>query len=73
MLIRNKDQRSTDYLDNNMTVAYCLSYADATYNAKYEVLAIPGGGRSLARETIGCIAAKHYSGDTQLAMKGEID
>lgn len=57
MLVRNKDQRSNDYLDNDMKVAYRPSHADATYDAKYGVRAIAGGGRSSARETIGRVAA----------------
>lgn len=57
MLVRNKDQRSSDYLDNDMSVAYRPSHADATYDAKYGVRAIAGGGRSSARETIGRVAA----------------
>jgi chorismate synthase len=54
MLVRNLDQRSQDYLEN---VAYRPSHADATYDAKYGVRAIAGGGRSSARETIGRVAA----------------
>lgn len=57
MLVRNKDQRSQDYLDNDMSVAYRPSHADATYDAKYGVRAVAGGGRSSARETIGRVAA----------------
>lgn len=57
MLVRNEDQRSSDYLDNDMSVAYRPSHADATYDAKYGVRAIAGGGRSSARETIGRVAA----------------
>lgn len=57
MLVRNKDQRSDDYLENDMSVAYRPSHADATYDAKYGVRAIAGGGRSSARETIGRVAA----------------
>lgn len=57
MVVRNKDQRSQDYLDNDMKVAYRPSHADATYDAKYGVRAIAGGGRSSARETIGRVAA----------------
>lgn len=57
MLVRNKDQRSQDYLDNDMKVAYRPSHADATYDAKYKIRAIAGGGRSSARETIGRVAA----------------
>lgn len=57
MLVRNQDQRSQDYLENDMKVAYRPSHADATYDAKYGVRAIAGGGRSSARETIGRVAA----------------
>lgn len=57
MLVRNKDQRSQDYLENDMSVAYRPSHADATYDAKYGVRAVAGGGRSSARETIGRVAA----------------
>ena len=57
MLVRNKDQRSSDYLDNDMSIAYRPSHADATYDAKYGVRAVAGGGRSSARETIGRVAA----------------
>eukprot|EP00543_Licmophora_paradoxa_P003546 CAMPEP_0202451408 /NCGR_PEP_ID=MMETSP1360-20130828/9853_1 /ASSEMBLY_ACC=CAM_ASM_000848 /TAXON_ID=515479 /ORGANISM="Licmophora paradoxa, Strain CCMP2313" /LENGTH=440 /DNA_ID=CAMNT_0049069979 /DNA_START=27 /DNA_END=1349 /DNA_ORIENTATION=+ len=57
MLVRNKDQRSQDYLENDMAVAYRPSHADATYDAKYGVRAVAGGGRSSARETIGRVAA----------------
>jgi len=57
MLVRNKDQRSGDYLENDMNIAYRPSHADATYDAKYGVRAIAGGGRSSARETIGRVAA----------------
>lgn len=57
MIVRNNDQRSSDYLNNDMKVAYRPSHADATYDAKYGVRAIAGGGRSSARETIGRVAA----------------
>lgn len=55
MLVRNKDQRSKDYDD--MVTKYRPSHADATYDAKYGVRAVAGGGRSSARETIGRVAA----------------
>jgi chorismate synthase len=38
-------------------VAYRPSHADATYDFKYGIRAIAGGGRSSARETIGRVAA----------------
>lgn len=55
VLVRNKDQRSQDY--EEMDVAYRPSHADMTYDAKYGVRAVAGGGRSSARETIGRVAA----------------
>lgn len=55
MLVRNKDQRSQDYGEN--ALKYRPSHADATYDAKYGVRAVAGGGRSSARETIGRVAA----------------
>jgi len=68
LLVRNKDQRSNDY--DEMALKYRPSHADATYDAKYGVRAVAGGGRSSARETIGRVAAgaiakkilKTYSG-----------
>lgn len=56
MMVRNKNQKSTDYKDA-LTTSYRPSHADATYDAKYGVRAIAGGGRSSARETIGRVAA----------------
>jgi chorismate synthase len=55
LLVRNKDQRSNDY--DEMALKYRPSHADATYDAKYGVRAVAGGGRSSARETIGRVAA----------------
>jgi chorismate synthase len=80
MIVRNKDQRSSDYLDNDMLVAYRPSHADATYDAKYGVRAIAGGGRSSARETIGRVAAgaiarkilKLYNGIEVLAYVSKV-
>jgi chorismate synthase len=55
IMVRNKDQRSQDYGD--MQQKYRPSHADATYDAKYGIRAVAGGGRSSARETIGRVAA----------------
>lgn len=55
ILVRNRDQRSQDY--EAMKVSYRPSHADATYDAKYGIRAVAGGGRSSARETIGRVAA----------------
>ena len=55
MLIRNQDARSKDY--ENVAAAYRPSHADFTYDAKFGIRAIAGGGRASARETAGRVAA----------------
>jgi chorismate synthase len=54
MLIRNEDARGKDYED--IARAYRPSHADFTYDAKYGVRAVAGGGRASARETAGRVA-----------------
>jgi chorismate synthase len=55
MLIRNQDARGKDY--DEIAHAYRPSHADYTYDAKYGIRAIAGGGRASARETAGRVAA----------------
>lgn len=55
MLVRNADQRSGAY--DHLREVYRPSHADWTYDAKYGVRAIAGGGRASARETVGRVAA----------------
>ena len=55
ILVRNTDQRPSAYTE--MQTAYRPSHADYTYDAKYGVRAVSGGGRASARETIGRVAA----------------
>ena len=55
MLIRNEDARGTDY--EAIAGAYRPSHADYTYDAKYGIRAVAGGGRASARETAGRVAA----------------
>ncbi len=55
ILVRNTDQRPSAYTE--MQQAYRPSHADYTYDAKYGIRAVSGGGRSSARETIGRVAA----------------
>jgi chorismate synthase len=57
--VPNKDQKSGDY--SEMAVAYRPSHADATYDSKYGIRAVAGGGRSSARETIGRVAAGAFA------------
>jgi len=54
MLIRNADARSKDY--EGVAQAYRPSHADYTYDAKYGIRAVAGGGRASARETAGRVA-----------------
>eukprot|EP00270_Netrium_digitus_P003131 TRINITY_DN13550_c0_g2_i13.p1 TRINITY_DN13550_c0_g2~~TRINITY_DN13550_c0_g2_i13.p1 ORF type:complete len:411 (-),score=67.97 TRINITY_DN13550_c0_g2_i13:647-1792(-) len=78
VLVPNTDQRGGDYAE--MAVAYRPSHADATYDFKYGVRAVQGGGRSSARETIGRVAAgavakkllNLYSGTEVLAFVSRV-
>ncbi len=54
MLVRNVDARSKDYAE--VERAYRPSHADYTYQAKYGIRAVAGGGRASARETVGRVA-----------------
>ena len=54
MIIRNKDQRPSDY--SNIEKVFRPSHADGTYHLKYGIQADSGGGRASARETIGRVA-----------------
>jgi len=55
MLVRNTDARGKDY--SEVKRAYRPSHADFTYQTKYGIRAVEGGGRASARETIGRVAA----------------
>lgn len=55
ILIRNQDARSGDYKE--MEQLFRPSHADYTYEAKYGIRSVQGGGRASARETIGRVAA----------------
>ena len=55
MIIRNRDQRPTDY--EEMERGYRPGHADFTYEAKYGIRDPRGGGRSSARETVARVAA----------------
>lgn len=55
MLVRNQDQKSDAY--DHLKNVYRPSHADFTYEAKYGLRDIRGGGRASARETIGRVAA----------------
>jgi chorismate synthase len=55
MLVRNQDQKPEAY--DHLKGLYRPSHADFTYEAKYGLRDVRGGGRSSARETIGRVAA----------------
>jgi chorismate synthase len=55
LLVRNSDARGGDY--DEMRTKYRPSHADYTYQAKYGIRAVAGGGRASARETVGRVAA----------------
>lgn len=55
LLVRNEDQRSRDY--DELATKYRPSHADFTYDQKYGLRSVAGGGRASARETIGRVAA----------------
>ncbi len=55
MMIRNADARSKDY--SEMRDKYRPSHADYSYQAKYGIRSVEGGGRASARETAARVAA----------------
>lgn len=55
IMVRNTDQRPGAY--DEMALKYRPSHADYTYDAKFGIRALSGGGRASARETIGRVAA----------------
>jgi chorismate synthase len=55
LMVKNTDQRPADY--DRMRAVPRPSHADYTYQMKYGIRALSGGGRSSARETVGRVAA----------------
>jgi chorismate synthase len=55
MLVRNTDTKGKDYAD--LREVYRPSHADFTYDARYGLRFVAGGGRASARETVGRVAA----------------
>jgi chorismate synthase len=55
LMVKNKDQRPADY--DRMRSVPRPSHADYTYQMKYGIQALSGGGRASARETVGRVAA----------------
>ena len=67
MMVRNKDARGKDY--SEMRQKFRPSHADYSYQAKYGIRSVEGGGRASARETIGRVAAGAIA-DAILARAG---
>jgi chorismate synthase len=55
MIVRSVDQRGKDY--GEIAERYRPSHADYTYDAKFGIRAVAGGGRASARETVSRVAA----------------
>ena len=68
MLIGNADARSHHYDD--LAELYRPSHADYTYDAKYGLRAVAGGGRASARETVGRVAAGALAEDLLATLHG---
>ena len=55
MIVRNTDAKGRDYDD--LRDVYRPSHADFTYDARFGLRFVEGGGRASARETVGRVAA----------------
>src|SRR5690606_1779197 len=68
MLVHNQDARSEHY--DELRDIYRPSHADYTYDARYGLRFVAGGGRASARETIGRVAAGALAEDILAAAAG---
>ncbi|MFO7561452.1 MAG: chorismate synthase [Enhygromyxa sp.] len=68
LLVRNKDHRSGHYAD--LAELYRPSHADYTYDARFGLRAVAGGGRSSARETVARVAAGAVAEDLLAQLHG---
>lgn len=68
MMVGNSDARSHHYDD--LAALYRPSHADYTYEARYGLRAVAGGGRASARETVGRVAAGTLAEDLLAALHG---
>jgi chorismate synthase len=71
ILVENENQRSADYQD--MAQIFRPSHADYTYQQKYGIRAVAGGGRASARETIGRVAAAAVAQQALLAKFPQLE
>jgi len=68
LLVRNKDHKPGHYAD--LAQLYRPSHADYTYDARFGLRAVAGGGRSSARETVARVAAGALAEDLLAACHG---
>jgi chorismate synthase len=68
MVVGNRDAKSKHYDD--AAAIYRPSHADYTYDARFGLRAVSGGGRSSARETVARVAAGALAEDLLLATHG---
>ncbi len=68
MAVRNKDTKGHHYQE--LAQLYRPSHADYTYDAKFGVRFVAGGGRASARETVGRVAAGALAEDLLHALAG---
>ncbi len=68
LVVRNKDHRSGHYAE--LAELYRPSHADYTYDARFGLRAVAGGGRSSARETVARVAAGAVAEDLLAQLHG---
>ncbi len=68
MFVRNTDARGKDY--DELRELYRPSHADFTYDARFGVRFVEGGGRASARETVARVAAGTLAEDLLAAWHG---
>lgn len=68
MMVRNADARSGDY--DALGDAYRPSHADFTYDARFGLRFVAGGGRASARETVARVAAGALAEDLLVRWRG---
>lgn len=68
MMVRNVDTKSAHY--DELRELYRPSHADYTYDARYGLRFVAGGGRASARETVGRVAAGALAEDLLATLEG---
>ncbi|MCA9718976.1 MAG: chorismate synthase, partial [Myxococcales bacterium] len=68
LLVRNEDARGRAYAE--LERVYRPSHADYTYDARYGLRAVSGGGRASARETVARVAAGALAEDLLAVAHG---